>query len=77
MKRSNIFGGNVAREISMFCTLMLLAVASMKSSWDHSMICTNPCLSGHEVMESNRSSAISAEVGGQDNGVSRGKGAKR
>ena len=57
---------SVAREISMFRRLMPLAIASMKSPWDHSMICTDACLTGYAVMESNHSSAISAEVGVHD-----------
>lgn len=49
---------SVAREIAMFRRLMPLAIASMKSPWDHHMICTDACLSGYAVMESNHSSSV-------------------
>lgn len=64
-KRTRLWG-SVVNELWMFRHLMPLATANMRSVWDGQMLCTDACLSGYAVMESNLSSEASATAGRYD-----------
>lgn len=54
---------SVAKELELFRVLMPLATTNFFSEWDPNMLCTDACLSGYAVMESNHGWEASAAVG--------------
>lgn len=57
---------SVASEMELIRALLPLAVSNMHSSWDEHPLCTDACLTGYAVMESDLPSEIAAFHGRQD-----------
>lgn len=57
---------SVASEMELFRVLMPIAVGDFSTPWGQHMLCSDACLSGYAVMESNLLSQASASVGRWD-----------
>ena len=56
----------MATEMELVRALLPLATSNMHSPWDDHPLCTDACLSGYAVMESNLPAEIAALHGRQD-----------